>query len=90
MSTIAEIVETKTSGHMGSDDRNDLVAALVERENAALDMVRVAGMNFGLFPQIVAEVLAESGLGTPLSEDERAMIHTQYVTLIQHLQEGGH
>lgn len=88
MNTIVEILEVN-----GMVNEDKLVNDLIERENAALDLIRVAAMNFGLFPQIVAEVIAESGLGTPLSDEERGMIRTQYQTLIAEIQrqqrEGG-
>jgi hypothetical protein len=49
-------------------DRAAIQAALVEREDQVADFLRLAGQQFGLFPQIVAEVLSQTGLGTPVSD----------------------
>lgn len=60
-----------------------LRAALVNREEQMVGVMHLAGRQFGLFPQIVAEVLAEVGLGEPKSEVERAMIHANFVNLME-------
>lgn len=60
-----------------------LIAALVEREEAMADILRQAGMNFGLFPQIVAEVLAQIEMGHLAPEAERAMIRNQFNDLME-------
>ena len=59
---------------------------LVERENVMADMFRMAGMQFGLYPQIVAEVFAEVGIGTPVDETQRLMIRAQFTALMEELQ----
>ena len=70
-----------------------LTSALVAREDSMADMFRMAGMQFGLFPQIVAEVFAEVGIGSPVDEVQRQMIHAQFTALMEELQrqfrEGG-
>lgn len=69
-----------------------LIERLLERERSIGDMLRMAGMQFGLFPQIVAEVLAEVELGGPLPEDQRLMIRQQFLALMEEVrraQEGG-
>lgn len=71
-------------------DTVPLVAALVEREQEASDVLRIIGAQFGMFPEIVAEALAEVGLGNPLSQEERAIIHHQYVALMQRLYDEQH
>ena len=69
-----------------------LINALTEREQAIADMLRMAGQQFGLYPQIVAEVLAEVELGGPTPEPQRTMIRTQFNELmdaIRRAHEGG-
>lgn len=63
-----------------------LTSALVEREDVIKEQLSMAGMQFGLFPQIVAEVLAEVGMGSPLSTEQRALIRTQFTTLMEEIQ----
>ena len=50
-----------------------LTAALVQREQAMADLLRMAGVQFGMYPQIVAEVLAEIEMGEPISVEQRTM-----------------
>lgn len=71
------------------DDRwlVDLQERLLAREDNIADMLRLAGVQFGLFPQIVAEVLADVGLGTPISEEQRTLIRRQFVELMDQLRE---
>lgn len=69
----------------GLDTDERLVAALREREDNIADLLRMAGLQFGLFPQIVSEVLAESGLGTPVPAEEREMIRAQFVALMEQI-----
>ena len=64
-------------------DRDVVKAALVNREDQMRDVLHLAGQQFGLYPQIVAEVLAEVGLGTPPSETERAMIRRNFDDLME-------
>lgn len=66
-----------------------LVSALQERDQAVADYLRIIGSNFGMYPQIVAEALAEVGLGLPLSTEERALIHSAYHQLINELNQQG-
>lgn len=82
MNTIEEVVAAST---VPEAERAVLVASLVERENQVADALRSAGMQFGLYPEIVAEVLAEVGVGTPLSADERLYIRGQFIALMERL-----
>lgn len=66
-------------------DREVIQAALVRREDQIADLLRMAGQQFGLFPQIVAEVLAEAGLGTPPTPEVRTMVHQQFHALMEAL-----
>jgi len=69
------------------EQRAACVQALIDREDRVADVLRMAGAQFGLYPQIVAEVLAEVGIGTPVPEEARAMIRQQFLALMQQLQE---
>jgi hypothetical protein len=69
-----------------------LIAALIEREEAIADVLRLAGVQFGLFPEIVAEVLAQVEMGRPISTTQRAMVHSNFHVLMERLrneQQGG-
>jgi len=63
----------------------ELRERLIAREDNMRDVMFMAGQQFGLFPQIVAEVLAEVGLGTPKSTAEREMIRTSFNQLMEAL-----
>jgi hypothetical protein len=65
--------------------RGRMYESLVNREDAMAEIMFLAGMQFGLFPQIVAEVLAEVGLGTPKSDGEREMIRASFTNLMEQL-----
>lgn len=64
---------------------NHLTGALIAREDTMADAFRLAGMQFGLYPWIVAEVFADVGIGTPPSEQERQMIHQSFVAGMEEL-----
>ena len=87
--SIADIVnqhiphEAKLKMSTGGIDT--LVSALMEREQAMADTLRQAGMQFGLFPQIVAEVLAQVEMGEPISTEQRAMVHFQFHALMEQI-----
>lgn len=73
-------------------DTKGTIALLQEREDLICDGLRAAGMQFGLFPAIVAEVLMEVELGTPPSAEQRTLIHNQFHLQMEELRrmmEGG-
>lgn len=70
-----------------SSARGRLRAELLAREDNIADIMREAGMQYGLFPQIVAEVMAQVGLGTPISAEQRELVHQQWHTLMDELRE---
>jgi hypothetical protein len=72
---------------VGGVDWAAVEAALINREDAMAEVMFLAGMQFGLFPQIVAEVLAEVGLGTPKSDEEREMIRRSFLNLMEALRQ---
>lgn len=87
------IMEVLAAHGLDTDDEavKALGASLLSREDAIADSLRMAGVQFGLYPQIVAEVLAEVEMGTPPNEEERALIRAQFVNLMEELrrQHGG-
>lgn len=62
---------------------------LIDRENNMADMLRLAGQQFGLYPEIVAEVLASVGMGTQPSPEERQLIRNNFVALMERLRNDG-
>jgi len=82
VSTIAELVERH------GDNKEALVGALQEREDNMRDRLGAAGMQFGLYPFIVAAVLVEVGLGTPPSDEERVLIARNFTEGMAALREG--
>lgn len=77
--TIADLVDI----YVG--DRDRLVAALTAREDALADVLRLAGVQFGLYPELVAEVLASVGLGTPPSPEMRELIRVNFTARMEQL-----
>ncbi len=71
----------------------DLERVLTEREDNIKDILLMAGVQFGLMGFVTAEVLAQVGLGTPPSEQERQLIRDSYINgmneLMRQQQEGG-
>lgn len=84
MNTLAEVL---SSVEMTDETKAALTTALLAREDEVADRLRLIGAQFGMFPQIVAEALAEVGLGTPLSPEERALVHSQFHLLMTQLQQ---
>jgi hypothetical protein len=74
MSTLAEVLDQFDLG----EAREGLLQALYAREDEACDGLRMAGVQFGLFPAIVAKVLTDLGLGTPVPDEVKAMIDNEF------------
>ena len=81
--SIADIVNRYNN--LSDEEARALVQALVDREEAMADTLRQAGMQFGLFPQIVAEVLAQVEMGEPIPTTQRALIHSQFHVLMEQI-----
>lgn len=64
-----------------------LRAHLITREDQMAGIFFLAAQQFGMFPQIVAEVIAEAGLGTPPSEEEREIIRRNFTNLMEQIQQ---
>jgi len=82
--SIADIVN-RHYADPASPPPESLTAALVQREQAMADLLRMAGVQFGMYPQIVAEVLAEIEMGEPISVEQRTMIHSQFHLLMEQI-----
>jgi hypothetical protein len=67
------------------ETRARMYEALVNREEQMAGVLHLAGQQFGLFPQIVAEVLAEVGMGAPKTTEERVMIHSSFHILMEQI-----
>lgn len=80
MTSIDEVIARYTVA-----DPEGLKGALLNREDGMKDVLNLAGAQFGLYPFIVAEVLAQVGLGTPLSEEERTYIRQEFVAGMENL-----
>lgn len=83
--SISDIVHHHIDEHDGAPPEV-LIQALVQREEAMADMLRMAGVQFGLYPQIVAEVLAQVEMGVPIEVQQREFIRAQFVALMEELQ----
>lgn len=83
--TLDSVLDRFVDSAFTPEDREAIQAALVEREDAAADFLRMAGRQFGLFPQIVAEVLTEAGLGTTPPPELRDLIHRQFHQLMEEI-----
>lgn len=90
--TLAPFVRAETN--QGATSWSDLETVLVAREDEMADNLRLMAIQFGLYPEIVAECLAQVGLGAPLSEEMRALVHTNFTQLMERLRReheaGGH
>lgn len=81
MSTIEEIVG------QNHDAPDALIAALTDREDKIADNIRMAAIQFGAMPQFTAKVLMDLGLGSPVSEEQRALIDAQFLDTINQMRE---
>lgn len=68
-------------------EKDRLYRLLVGREDGIADLLRFAGQQFGLHAEIVAEVIAQTSLGTPLSEAERDLIRHNFLSHMARLQQ---
>jgi hypothetical protein len=83
--TVAEVVEQARDEDAGSD--RHLIECLIAREDRIADALRIAGTQLGTYPELVAKVLADVGLGTPVSAEVKAMLDMQFIARINWLNE---
>jgi hypothetical protein len=86
MMTVTYCIEQATSDGVVNPDV--LRALLVAREDNMADHLRLAGAQFGLIPELVAAVIADLGLGTPLSDEERIIIRNNFINKMREITEG--
>jgi hypothetical protein len=84
--TLEDVVNTQLRD-LDDESRRALVNTLQQREDLMADMMREVAMRFGMYPEIVAEALAEIGVGTPIEQTQRDYIRTQFTALMERLQE---
>lgn len=73
-------------GRFEESVRTELLTILIDREDNMADFLRLAGIQFGLFPQIVAKVLMDCGMGKPVDDTTRALINAQFTATMEELQ----
>jgi len=78
--TLREILERHSAGEA-------LLRDLLEREDTIADFLRLAGVQFGTFPELVAKVLMDAGLGTPPTPELREHINQQFAARLMWLSE---
>jgi hypothetical protein len=86
MMTLAYCLEQATQDGVVNPDV--LRALLVAREDNMADHLRLAGAQFGLFPELVAAVIADLGLGTLPTDEERIIIRNNFIAKMRELSEG--
>lgn len=84
--TIREILD-KHRNLIGDTVAEALEKDLTQREDLIADMLRVAGAQLGTFPEFVAKVLMDVGLGTPVEPDVQQHLNTQFASRMEWLQE---
>jgi hypothetical protein len=86
MMTLAYCIEQATQDGVVNTDV--LKALLLAREDNMADHLRLAGAQFGLFPELVAAVIADLGLGTLPTDEERIIIRNNFIAKMRELSEG--
>lgn len=84
--TLDTVINTQLRD-LDAESRASLVTTLQAREDLMADMMRETAARFGMYPEIVAEALAEIGVGSPIDQAQRDYIRTQFVALMERLQE---
>ena len=68
----------------GLSENQTLLAALYEREDSIATALHLLGAQFGLYPEIVAEVITNAVmLGTPVPEEQRTHVRQQFVARME-------
>jgi hypothetical protein len=86
--TVADVVARHFDESEDEENRAQrLIDALIEREDRIADALRIAGTNLGTFPELVAKVLADVGLGSPVDAETKALLDMQFVQRVNWLNE---
>lgn len=78
MRNFKELLDLSINEESKTLDLNKLEEMILAQEDGIADYFRLAAVQYGLFAAIVDEVLADSGLGTPLSKEDREAVHTRW------------
>lgn len=84
--TVREVVD-KQRNLIGDTVADQMIADLIQREDLIADMLRLAGSQLGTFPEFVAKVLADVGLGTPVTPEIQEHLNKQFAARMEWLQE---
>jgi hypothetical protein len=85
--TVREIVDTALRERIGDEAAEEVINLLIRREDMIADNLRLAATQLGTFPELVAKVMADVGLGTPVDDDTKVMLDQQFVARIVWLQQ---
>lgn len=84
--TVREVVD-RHRNLIGDTVAEQLITDLLAREDAVADMLRMAGSQLGTFPEFVAKVLADVGLGTPIDAEQHQYLNSQFAARLEWLQQ---
>lgn len=70
---------------VGQQGSRPLIEALIEREQQIADLLRANAERWGLHAPIVAEALAATQMGRPMTDAERLYIHQSFHRHIESL-----
>ena len=85
--TVAEVVNTALRETIGDEAADEVIRLLIQREDMIADNLRLAATQLGTFPELVAKVMADVGLGSPVSDEQKQLLDQQFVARIQWLQQ---
>jgi hypothetical protein len=72
---------------MPPEQRQELHDALIEREEAIKASLMVSGINHGAMPALTAHEIMHTGLGRPVTPEEKEVIEANYATAMHELAE---
>ena len=72
---------------IGDQVAEQMIADLIAREDMLADGLRMAGSQLGTFPEFVAKVLADIGLGTPVEPEVQQHLNAQFAARLEWLQQ---
>lgn len=84
--TVAEVIDTALRESVGDEVADEVIRLLVAREDMIADNLRLAATQLGTFPELVAKVMADVGLGSPVTDEEKQLLDQQFVARVQWLQ----
>lgn len=84
--TVKDVVD-KHRTLIGDQVADELIRDLIHREDLIADMLRTAGAQLGTFPEFVAKVLADVGLGEPVTPEHHQYLNQQFAARLAWLQD---